>query len=163
MKTKVQTMSGNLIAVNPERPFTACNLISQFTVGNWIAIGCLLILGLGCSKSTESYPISGNVLIDDRPESGVYLTFQIKSTSNDQPPIVVSAVTDSEGKFNATAPAIGDYTVKAFWPSTVQDEGIPMEGPDQFNGKYRKEGTIPAVTVTEDGTEIETVHLNTAD
>jgi hypothetical protein len=88
----------------------------------------------GCAKP-ESYAASGQVRVDGKPASGVYLAFY--ATNRAPETSSGSARSTDDGGYSLQLRSAGEYTVTAFWPSELLDDGNVVEGPDRFGGRYR--------------------------
>ena len=106
-----------------------------------IVLGC----ALGCSDGlpNQVYPVTGRLLVGDKPAAGAHLAFHAIDQRIVSRPV---AITESDGSFrlmtyaaNDGAPA-GDYVVTIFW----RDESNPDEESedddlikhDRLRGRY---------------------------
>jgi hypothetical protein len=130
----------------------------------------VLVLLVGCEKNdgrVEVYPVSGTVLVDDRPAEGAKVVFYPLSEELKQPGMPVPyAFTGPDGGFRLRsydpedgAPA-GEFNVSVFWPgASVEAEnsgGEEMkEAKDRLGNRYldpNKSGL--KATVEEGGAEL---------
>lgn len=98
----------------------------------------LAALALGCSGSgaPPALLVSGKVIVNKMPASGVYVLFY---PAADAVKKVAAAATqtDSAGSFSAKVPEAGNYVVTVFWPTISVVQGESIEGEDRFRGRYR--------------------------
>ncbi|MFO0864874.1 MAG: hypothetical protein U0744_09520 [Gemmataceae bacterium] len=105
--------------------------------------GLLAIIGCG-SPAGPANPVSGRVLINGKPASGVYLSFRPVANALAAPD---AARTNEDGDFRLQAKFKGPAVITAFWPA-IQIEGSDViEGKDRFRGKYF-DPQHPAATAT---------------
>lgn len=123
----------------------------------------VLLTAVGCGQSAPSIPVVGKVVVDSNPEAGIYVTLRHESSDEDIAPTVVSARTEADGKFQAVVPVAGTYQVSCYWPSVVTDDDIPMEGPDQLQGRYQSQDALPSIEVTETGADAGTLNLESSE
>ncbi|MEC8557981.1 MAG: hypothetical protein VXZ82_23490 [Planctomycetota bacterium] len=95
------------------------------------ALTCLtLTVFLGCGAAKlPTIPVTGTVLVDDKPMEGVKVVFSPAAGSSGQS---ASGQTDAEGKYSLTTvdtgdgALAGDYEV-AILKSTVEEDTLPKE------------------------------------
>ena len=104
----------------------------------------LTLVGAGCSKSgpeLPGYPVSGQVIYDDKPAAGVQVFFLPMSAvlpkeATAHPP----GVTGADGRFTIETPGVGDgapeggYRVILIWPDESKKDA--EEQPDKLFGWY---------------------------
>lgn len=116
----------------------------------WLVGGCMLFACVallpGCSGDDrnwkETIPVTGLVLVDDKPAEGVMLTFHPDGGWDTAQPTETKAMSDKEGKFAASTYEIadgapkGNYTLTIEWP-TLNKISMTFDG-DALGGKYSK-------------------------
>lgn len=112
-----------------------------------LAIAAFLLGGVtGCDpqdKRKPVYPVTGKILIDNRPTKDVVISFHPIEEVKNPKALRSLTTTDADGTYKLTtyvthdgAPT-GEYVVTVYWPGKVPP-GSPIGevGPDQLKGKY---------------------------
>jgi hypothetical protein len=113
----------------------------------YAGIFCLCLSLASCSNSKYGdhppYPVSGQVLVNGQPATGVRLVFYHQGDWG-KTGLAPQAWTEEDGSFvletysaKDGAPA-GDYRVRAEWPAYRRGKNW---GPDKFGNKYAKAET----------------------
>lgn len=103
--------------------------------GRFLGLGLLVLAVLvsGCARTDRSCPVTGRLLVNQRPAYGVYLMFHASDGSGTGKPSA-SARTDAAGAFSLRVPEPGEYAITAFWPAVTVQDGETVEGNDLFKG-----------------------------
>ena len=116
-------------------------------------LSCTLTV-LGCSGSDGTYPVKGEVFVNDQPAAGAEITFYEVNPDKEHPHFP-TAIVGPDGSFELTtftakdgAPP-GEYKVAIVWRQSWRDEGETHYGPDTFNNQYNVglASPLPSVTV----------------
>lgn len=116
-------------------------------------INLLRLLGIlplciifGCSGPErnwkETVPVTGQISVSGKPAKGVMIKFHPQNGMDEVQPSVTQALTDEDGKFEATtyklddgAP-VGDYKLTFTWPE-INEVTMEVKG-DRFEGRFEK-------------------------
>lgn len=108
----------------------------------------LLVTGCGDSRQMKVWPVSGRVLVNEKPATGVEVAFYGLDDNNQSVAPFPRAITNERGEFQLTSYENGDgapagrYSVTLVWPTSHStDPETVDESRDRFRGKYASADT----------------------
>ena len=124
----------------------------------WACAAVLLLLQSGCGGADTSRQVSGQVVVNGQPTSGVYVV--LHAASDVAGPAAGAGRTNPQGDFMLRVPKPGEYVVTVFWPQSIVQEEETIEGPDQFRGQHRNpRQPLQTIMITEQETTLEPLQL----
>lgn len=123
-------------------------MLRSFHLGSF-AFGIVAALALAftsCSSSDALHPVSGKVLVNEKPAAGAFLVFHRDGATIHNTPSTATA--EADGSFvvstgDKKGMTAGKYSVTVIWPEPKklsQGElmmgGNPNDGPDRLKGAY---------------------------
>lgn len=112
----------------------------------------------GCGPADTTRHVSGQVLVNSQPTSGVYVV--LHAAGDIAGPASGAGRTNSQGEFALKVPQPGEYVVTVFWPQSIEQAEETIEGPDQFGGRHRNpQQPLRTVVITDPETTLQPLQL----
>lgn len=122
-----------------------------------LACAVLLLLS-GCGPADTTRQVSGQVLVNSQPASGVYVVLHAADAIAG--PASGAGRTNEQGEFALKVPQPGEYVVTVFWPQMIVQAEETIEGPDRFGGRHRHpQQPLRTVVVTDPETTLQPLQL----
>lgn len=121
----------------------------------------VIVATIGCDDEPSRYPVTGKVLVDRKPASGVYVVFNPLEKGIAGGVVAGSARTGVDGTYASRLPTVGSYAITCFWPSVIEREDETLEGPDRLRGQYQNvQQPVLTVEIAEQPNEIPAIELS---